>query len=188
MSTTAVIVDEVDVDESEVTSIKPQGQVVEQYLTFIMADEEYGVDILSVKEIRNWDSATPIPRAPAHVRGVINLRGTIVPIIDLRQCFDMPAIEYSPLTVVLVLQVDTFSKGRKEVGIVVDAVSDVYSIDREQIRPAPSMGDSVNQHHIRGLADVNDRMVILLDINKLLGDDDGSGVQGSNEVSDTEKT
>jgi purine-binding chemotaxis protein CheW len=146
-------------------------QGTEQFLTFIMADEEYGVDILSVKEIRNWDSATPIPKAPDHVRGVINLRGTIVPIIDLRQCFGMEAIEYGPLTVVLVLQIES-ERGRRELGIVVDAVSDVYSLDEGQIKPTPEMGDKIDTNFIKGLASIEDKMVILLNIDRLLTQED----------------
>jgi len=150
-------------------------QDIDQYLTFIMADEEYGVDILSVKEIRNWDSATPIPNSPDHVRGVINLRGTIVPIIDLRQCFGMKAIEYGPLTVVLVLQV-TSERGKREVGIVVDAVSDVYSLDESQVKPAPDMGAAINIDFIKGLASIDEKMVILLNIDRLLNQEDFTGV------------
>ncbi len=146
-------------------------QDAEQYLTFIMADEEYGVDILSVKEIRNWDSATPIPKAPDHVRGVINLRGTIIPIIDLRQCFGMKAIQYGPLTVVLVLQVET-ERGHRELGIVVDAVSDVYSLEHSQVKPAPDMGERINTAYIKGLASIDEKMVILLNIEKLLSQED----------------
>jgi purine-binding chemotaxis protein CheW len=161
-----------DTEANEVTT----GSIdtVDQYLTFIMNDEEYGVDILSVKEIRNWDSATPIPRAPPHVRGVINLRGTIIPIIDLRQVFGMKALEYGPLTVVLVLQVNSPGKGYREVGIVVDAVSDVYSLDAAQIKPAPHLSDKVNTNFIRGLVTIKEHMVILLDINHLLGREDFS--------------
>ena len=143
-----------------------------------MADEEYGVDILSVKEIRIWDSATPIPKAPAHVRGVINLRGTIVPIIDLRQCFGMKAIEYGPLTVVLVLQVES-EKGYREVGIVVDAVSDVYTLDHDQVKPAPNMGENLDTNYIKGLASIEDKMVILLNIGNLLSQEDFTSVAES---------
>ena len=146
-------------------------QGTEQFLTFIMAGEEYGVDILSVKEIRNWDSATPIPKSPDHVRGVINLRGTIIPIIDLRQCFGMEAIEYGPLTVVLVLQVES-ERGHRELGIVVDAVSDVYSLDENQIKPTPEMGDRFDTKFIKGLASIEEKMVILLNIDRLLTQED----------------
>ena len=153
----------------------------EQFLTFIMADEEYGVDILAVKEIRNWDSATPIPKSPDHVRGVINLRGTIIPIIDLRQCFGMEAIEYGPLTVVLVLQVES-EKGHRELGIVVDAVSDVYALDEGQIKPTPEMGDKIDTNFIKGLASIDEKMVILLNIDRLLSQDD------LNDIADVQKS
>ncbi len=139
----------------------------DQYLTFIMAEEEYGVDILCVQEIRGWESATPLPNAPAHIKGVINLRGTIVPIIDLRQCFGLEAIEYSAVTVVIVLKVKT-SEGARIMGIVVDAVSDVYSLSQSDMRAPPDLGSSVNTDFIKGLVNVNDRMVVILDIDRLL--------------------
>ncbi len=143
----------------------------DQYLTFIMADEEYGVDILCVQEIRGWESATPLPNAPAHIKGVINLRGTIVPIVDLRQCFGMEAIDYTPVTVVIVLKVYS-DDGDRVMGIVVDAVSDVYSLSESDMRPAPDLGDAINTEFIRGLVNVDEKMVILLDINRLLNLDD----------------
>ena len=122
-----------------------------------------------------WRVSTCGPRSPAHVRGVINIRGTIVPIIDLRQCFAMPAIEYGPLTVVLVLQVDS-EKGHREIGIVVDAVSDVHSLDPEQMKPNPDIGGNESTQCIRGLADLGEKMVILLDLDKLFSQEDFSGM------------
>ncbi len=148
-----------------------QDESGEQYLTFIMADEEYGVDILKVQEIRGWEKTTPIPNAPNHIKGVINLRGTVVPIIDLRRCFGMDQVEYGPLTVVIVLKVDS-SQNSRTMGIVVDAVSDVYSLDNESLQPAPNMGDSYDTSYIRGLATVGEKMVMLLEINELLDLDD----------------
>lgn len=139
----------------------------DQYLTFIVAGEEYGVDILRVQEIRGWESATPLPNAPKHIKGVINLRGTIVPITDLRSCFGLPETEYSPVTVVIVLKVRG-EKSFRTVGIVVDAVSDVHTLAKDQMRAAPELGDSVAIEAIRGLASVNEKMVILLDMDKLL--------------------
>ena len=143
----------------------------DQYLTFFMAGEEYGVDILCVQEIRGWEAATPLPNAPAHIKGVINLRGTIVPIIDLRQCFGLDAIEYTAVTVVIVLKVKT-QDGARIMGMVVDAVSDVYALSAAEMRATPDLGDSVNTDFIKGLVSVNDRMVILLDIDRLLTLDD----------------
>lgn len=150
--------------------LQQNSEQTDQYLTFIMADEEYGVDILRVQEIRGWENVTPIPNAPPHIKGVINLRGTIVPIIDLRQRFGLSKAEYGPLTVVIVLKVNT-RKGSRVMGIVVDAVSDVYSLSADDMRAAPDLGDNVNTSYIRGLVNVANKMVILLDINELLGGD-----------------
>lgn len=141
--------------------------MVDQYLTFIVEQEEYGVDILCVQEIRGWESATPLPNAPDHIKGVINLRGTIIPVIDLRTCFGLDVVEYTPVTVVIVLKVQT-DEGERTVGIVVDAVSDVFTLKPDALKPAPDLGDSVATEFIKGLANINDKMVILLDINVLL--------------------
>lgn len=138
-----------------------------QYLTFFMSGEEYGVEILCVQEIRGWENATPLPNSPPHIRGVINLRGTIVPIIDLRRCFGLAAIEYTSVTVVIVLKIKT-SDGNRVVGIVVDAVSDVYSLAQSDMRPVPDLGSGVDTQFIRALVTVNGRMVILLDIDELV--------------------
>ena len=155
---------------------------VDQYLTFIMDNQEYGVDILCVKEIRNWDSATPIPRAPPHVRGVINIRGTVIPIIDLRQCFGMEAIEYGPLTVVLVLQVKSPGNECREIGIVVDAVSDVHSLQSSEIKPAPKLGQQIDTSFVRGMVTIDDHMAILLDVDILLGEEDLSSFSEAKEA------
>ncbi len=141
---------------------------IHQYLTFIMANEEYGVDILSVQEIRGWEATTQIPNAPSYVKGVINLRGTIVPIIDLRQRFGITQLDYGPTTVVIVVKV-TLETEHKVIGIVVDAVSDVFSIDEVDVRAAPDFGSDTDIRFIKGLANVQDKMIILLDINTLLG-------------------
>lgn len=140
----------------------------QQYLTFIMAKEEYGVDILSVQEIRGWEPTTVIPNAPNHVKGVINLRGTIVPIIDLRQRFGIEVLDYGATTVVIVVKV-AFANEHKVIGIVVDAVSDVFSVNHEDVRDAPDFGEETDLTFIKGLTNVGEKMVILLDINKLLG-------------------
>ena len=137
-----------------------------QYLTFIMAEEEYGVDILTVQEIRGWESATKIPNAPEFIKGVINLRGTIVPIMDLRLRFGLEEVAYSPTTVVIILKVNSDSKERV-VGIVVDAVSDVYTVADTDIRKPPELNDD-DDGSIRGLVSVNDRTVILMNVDTLL--------------------
>jgi len=139
-----------------------------QYLTFFMAGEEYGVDILRVQEIRGWDNATPLPNAPSYIKGVINLRGIIVPIVDLRQCFGLQAAEYSPVTVVIVLKLENAEHNRV-IGMVVDAVSDVYSLSTEQMRAPPDLGEAVDTSFIKGLVTVNNKMVILLQLETLLG-------------------
>ena len=140
---------------------------VDQFLTFMLAGEEYGVDILRVQEIKGWDNATEIPNTPEYIQGVINLRGTIVPIVDLRSRFDLERIEYSNTTVVIVLKVK--SKGtEKTIGFVVDAVSDVYNITKEQFKPSPDFGGSVSTEFVKGLATVDEKMLILLDIDHLI--------------------
>lgn len=143
----------------------------DQYLTFILADEEYGVDILRVQEIKGWDSVTPIPNTPSYIKGVINLRGTIVPIVDLRQRFSMDEIEYGPMTVVIVLKIECNDRDRI-MGIVVDAVSDVYDVNSEEMKPAPDFGSVVNIEFVKGLATVAEKMIIILDIDHLLSGDE----------------
>lgn len=143
----------------------------DQYLTFIMANEEYGVDILRVQEIRGWDNVTPIPNTPKYIKGVINLRGTIVPIIDLRERFGMQSVEYGPTTVVIVLKVIKEDIERI-MGIVVDAVSDVYNIESSDIKPAPDFGSVVSIEFVSGLVSIQDKMLIILDIDHLLNSGD----------------
>ena len=144
-----------------------QDQDVKQFLTFFMAEEEYGVDILTVQEIRSWEEITVIPNSPDFVKGVINLRGTIVPIIDLRLRFGISAIEYGPLTVVIVLKVK-LENACKIMGIAVDAVSDVYSIAEHEAKAVPHLSDSDNAQFVAGLVNVGEKMVALLDLQKTL--------------------
>jgi len=138
-----------------------------QFLTFLLAGEEYGVDILRVQEIKGWNAVTPIPNTPDYIRGVINLRGTIVPIVDLRRRFGLEPMAYGPMTVVIVLKVMREDKSRV-MGIVVDAVSDVYNVQDESLKPAPDFGSVVNVDFVQGLATVDETMVIILDIDHLL--------------------
>ncbi len=140
---------------------------VDQYLTFMLDGEEYGVDILRVQEIRGWERTTPIPNTPDYVKGVINLRGAVVPIIDLRQRFGLADCAYGPTTVVIVLKV--FGGDRERVmGVVVDAVSEVYNIPAETLQPTPDFGGAVDVEYVKGLATMNEKMVIVLDIERLL--------------------
>jgi purine-binding chemotaxis protein CheW len=139
-----------------------------QILTFVMGNETYGVEILRVREIRGWTAVTPIPQAPPHVLGVLNLRGSIVPVVDLRLRFELERAEYTKVTVIIVLSVHT-QVGRREVGVVVDGVSDVVDISADDVHQAPALGSGYSTDYIRGLADVADRMVVLIDIDRLIG-------------------
>ncbi|MBI3562451.1 MAG: chemotaxis protein CheW [Gammaproteobacteria bacterium] len=142
-----------------------------QYLTFSLGQEDYGVDILRVQEIRGWHQVTRVPNAPAHMLGVLNLRGTIVPIIDMRMRFHLEKVEYNPVTVIIVLSIQT-PKGTRVFGIVVDSVSDVLDVTSKDIKATPDFGTTVNTDFISGLATVSERMVMLLDIDKLLSADE----------------
>lgn len=138
-----------------------------EYLTFRLGKEEYGIDILKVQEIRGYEKPTRIANAPEFIRGVMNLRGTIVPIIDMRLKFNCPQAEFNTFTVVIILNLH-----HRVVGIVVDSVSDVMELKAEQISPAPEMSDSIDSAAVTGLGSVGDRMLILLDIEKLMAGDD----------------
>ncbi|MDX8389270.1 MAG: chemotaxis protein CheW [Mariprofundaceae bacterium] len=141
----------------------------DQYLTFLLAGEEYGVDILTVQELRGWEDATKIPNTPSYIRGVINLRGVVVPIVDLRERFNLEAIEYGPTTVVIIVKVSANGKDRI-MGIVVDAVSEVYSFSANEMQPAPDMDGAISIDFVKGLATIDDKMVILLEINRLINE------------------
>jgi len=157
------------------TSLEPVSDDVEandnihenQYLTFLLGDEEYGVDILRVQEIRGWDSVTTIPNAPAFIKGVINLRGTIVSILDLRERFGIESVDYNELTVVVVLRVKGEGKDRI-MGVVVDAVSEVYHIAENDLKDPPDLGYAINMDYMKGMATVDNKMVSILDIDQLM--------------------
>ncbi len=150
----------------EQSMIEPE-QDEKQYLTFLMAGEEYAIDILSVQEIRGWEEVTAIPNAPVFVKGAINLRGTIVPIIDLRLRFGLAPSEYGPLTVVIVVKVK-YGSVTKIMGIVVDGVSDVYSINPGEAKVVPDFEQSENADFVSGLVNVGKKMVVILDLKKTL--------------------
>jgi purine-binding chemotaxis protein CheW len=141
-----------------------------QVLTFTLGEETYGVDILRVQEIRGYSPVTRIPQAPGHVLGVLNLRGSIVPIVDLRMRFNLERAEYTALTVIIVLSVES-AGGRRDFGVVVDGVSDVIDVATSDVKPAPDLGAQVSTEFIEGLASVSGRMVMLLDIDQLIGGD-----------------
>lgn len=138
-----------------------------QYLSFTLGNEEYGVDILRVQEIRSWEPVSRIPNVPSYEKGVVNLRGSIVPIIDLRERFQLSKCLYGPTTVVVVLQAQIGDKLRI-MGVVVDSVSDVIDINKKAIQAAPNFGTKVSTDFINGLISVHGRMIMLLDVDKLL--------------------
>ena len=134
-----------------------------EFLTFTLGNEEYGIDILKVQEIRGYDAVTRIANTPEFIKGVINLRGIIVPIVDMRIKFRLTQISYDQFTVVIIL-----SLGHRIVGIVVDSVSDVLTLKPEQIRPTPELSAALDTRYILGLGTVDKRMLILVDIEKLM--------------------
>lgn len=142
-----------------------------QFLSFILGDEQYAVDILCVQEIRSWEPVSRIPNVPSYEKGVVNLRGAIVPVIDLRDKFNLGHADYTPLTVVVILQTEISGKNRI-MGVVVDAVSNVIDIDKTTIQNPPEFGTKVSTDYINGLAAVDEQMVMLLDVDKLLKLDD----------------
>ena len=138
-----------------------------QYLTFILSDEEYGVDILRVQEIRGWEQATTIPNTPEFVVGVINLRGMVIPIINLRKRFNIPDKDISSTTVIVIVKV--INEGEERiVGMIVDAVSEVYNVSDEIMSDTPDLGSAISTNFIKGLATINEKMIILLDIDLLI--------------------
>ena len=138
-------------------------ETIREILVFVLGAEEYGVDILKVQEIRGYDKVTPIPAAPDYLKGVLNLRGVIVPIVDLRVKFGLADVRYDRFTVVVILRI-----AGRVIGIVVDGVSDVIGLTASEVKEAPGLGSVVDSSFIPGLATRDDRMVLLLDIEKLL--------------------
>ncbi|HBV40004.1 MAG TPA: chemotaxis protein CheW [Erwinia sp.] len=150
------------------TVTKIAGETVgQEFLVFTLGDEEYGIDILKVQEIRGYDQVTRIANTPAFIKGVTNLRGVIVPIIDLRVKFAQPDVVYNDNTVVIVLNLE-----QRVVGIVVDGVSDVLSLTTDQIRPSPEFAVTMSTEYLTGLGALGERMLILVDIEKLLNSDE----------------
>jgi purine-binding chemotaxis protein CheW len=146
--------------ESNSTQVDTTGQ---EFLVFTVAAQEYGIDILKVQEIRGYENVTRIANAPAFIKGVINLRGIIVPIVDMRIKFNLGEPSYDQFTVVIILSI-----AGRVMGMVVDSVSDVTTLQPEQIRPAPQMGCALNTDYLVGLGTVEERMLILLDIERLM--------------------
>lgn len=147
------------------TSQEPSNFAAEghQFLTFRLQEEEYGIEILRVQEIKGFSRVTPIPNTPRFVRGVLNLRGEVVPILDLRTRFNMPETEYNQFTVIIVVNVAS-----KIVGLVVDAVSDVLNVGSREIEPVPDLGSAIDVSYLTGMAKAGERLITLLNIDKLI--------------------
>ena len=138
-----------------------------ELLTFTLGREEYGIDILKVQEIRGYGAVTTIANAPEFIKGVINLRGIIVPIVDMRIKFKLGSVTYNETTVMIVLNI-----ANRVVGMVVDGVSDVITLKQEEIKPAPEFGASLDTQYLLGLGTVGERMIILVDIERLMSSRD----------------
>lgn len=134
-----------------------------EFLTFTLGKEEYGIEILKVQEIRGYDAVTTLANTPEFIKGVINLRGIIVPIVDMRLKFHLGSAEYNQFTVVIILNV-----ANRVVGMVVDGVSDVITLNPDQVKPAPEFGSAIDTKYVMGLGTVDERMLILVDIEKLM--------------------
>ena len=147
----------------QASEIEAAGGDRRELLTFTLGGEEYGIDILKVQEIRGYDAVTTIANTPDFIKGVINLRGIIVPIVDLRIKFHLGKAEYDQFTVVIILNVIN-----RVVGIVVDGVSDVIALTAQQLKPAPEFSASLDTQYIQGLGTVDARMIIVVDIEKLM--------------------
>lgn len=167
--------------DAAVATVSPQPATrpaARQYLTFELGGQDYGVEILSVQEIKGWERPTRLPHSPAHIQGVINLRGAVVPIIDLRRRFGLPETPQTHTTVVIVVRVEA-ARGELTAGLVVDAVCEVCSLESEQLRAAPEMDTGVDAQFVRGLAMVGERMLVLLDAARLVGATLGEPTAGS---------
>ena len=138
-----------------------------ELLTFTLGSEEYGIDILKVQEIRGYEAVTTIANAPEFIKGVINLRGIIVPVVDMRIKFKLGSVTYDETTVVIILNV-----ANRVVGMVVDGVSDVTTLKADEIKPAPEFGSGLDVKYLQGLGTVDERMIILVDIEKLMSSRD----------------
>ncbi len=139
----------------------------DQYLTFFLDKEEYGIEILKVQEIKSWGPCTPLPRAPKHVMGVINLRGAVVPIIDLRHRFNQKEVIYNATTAIIIVRLENEDHTRI-VGLVVDRVSEVYHLDASAIQATRDRNGLIKSDYIRGIGQINEKMVILIDLDPVV--------------------
>lgn len=153
-----------------------EDMLASEFLTFTLGNEEYAIDILKVQEIRGYETPTLIANAPAFIKGVINLRGIIVPIVDLRIKFRLGKVEYTPFTVVIILNI-----AGRVLGVVVDSVSDVLSLTASQIRQAPDFSGTFDTKYIVGLASIDERMLIVTDIERLMSSADMELIEAATE-------
>lgn len=165
-----------EITKQQAGALAEDDSVASEFLTFTLGCEEYAIDILKVQEIRSYETPTLIANAPPFIKGVVNLRGTIVPIVDLRIKFNLGKIEYTPFTVVVIPNI-----ARRVIGVVVDSVSDVLSLTSSQIRPAPDFSGSFDTRYILGLASVEQRMLIVTDIERLMSSADMELVEAAVE-------
>lgn len=173
---------QMDTAERKTADVATMQEKESQYLTFMLAGEHYGVEILRVREIRGWSPVTRIPKSPAYLLGVLNLRGSIVPIIDMRMRLNLERVAYTSVTVTIVLSVES-SHGKRNFGIVVDSVSDVLEVPVADVQAPPEVGKTVNTEFISGLATIGEKMVMLLDIDQLLNDEELSAVVAPSDQS-----
>ncbi|HVY60609.1 MAG TPA: chemotaxis protein CheW [Planctomycetota bacterium] len=139
-------------------------QLGSQFLTFTLGDEEYGIDLLKVQEIKGCPAITRIPNTPPHIRGVMNLRGAVVPVLDLRARFGLPEPADRKLAVIILVNIRA-----KIVGLVVDAVSDVLDVKREDVEAAPALGDGIDTTFLTGMAKAGEKLILLLDLDRIAG-------------------
>ncbi|MEN9596485.1 MAG: hypothetical protein RL236_919 [Pseudomonadota bacterium] len=156
---------------------------IEQFLTFELAREVYGVEILKVQEIRGWEAVRVIPNAPSFIKGVLNLRGSVIPIVDLRERFSLDQCDYTQKTVVIVLCVRHHRTETFVIGIVADAVSDVLDIKLDEIKKAPNFGTQLDTGYMRGMHVYKKNMIMLLDVDKLLNPDEIDGMDTLDDIS-----
>ena len=151
------------VNRSDSTGYLGHGSQTNEFLTFCLGTEEYGIEILKVQEIRGWEQPSMIANSPEFIKGVINLRGTIVPIVDMRIKFNLGSAEYNQFTVVIILHV-----AGRVVGMVVDSVSDVVMLPQDQIKPAPEFSAGLDTSYINGIGTSGEHMLIMMDIEQLM--------------------
>jgi len=161
---------------TEVIAKEQAEAATDEYLTFTLSSEEYGVEILKVQEIRGYDAVTQIANTPVFIKGVVNLRGNIVPIIDLRLKFNLGDVTYNEFTIVIILNLSS-----RVVGIVVDGVSDVIALNPSQVRPVPELVSTIDTKYLLGLGTVDERMLILVDIERLMSSQEMALVEAIGE-------